>query len=176
MPPSGAWDISINSGYIDDSYLQGDTSAECHKNVVDTIMLFTKLGFHFHPVKSVFIPSQKLTFLGFVLDSIAMTVTPTAEKVQRILSVCATLLKTQIPTIKQVAEVIGTLVSNFPGAQYGPLHYRHLERDKDLALLANKGDYGGKMQLSPPALSELQWWRDNAVTLKRDIQHDHPST
>ena len=78
-------------------------------------MLFTKLGFHFHPVKPVFIPSQKLTFLGFVLDSIAMTVTPTAEKVQRILSVCATLLKTQIPTIKQVAEVIGILVSNFRG-------------------------------------------------------------
>ena len=139
----------LNLRYIDDSYLQGDTSAECHKNVVDTIMLFTKLGFHIHPVKSVFIPSQKLTFLGFVLDSIAMTVTPTAEKVQRILSVCATLLKTQMPTIKQVAEVIGILLSNFPGAQYGPLHYCHLERDKYLALLTNKGDYGGKMQLSP---------------------------
>lgn len=80
-----------------------------------------------------------------------------------------------MPTIKQVAEVIGILVSNFPGAHYGPLHYRHLERDKYLALLANKGDYGGKMQLSPPALIELKWWRDNAVTLKRDIQHDHPS-
>ena len=81
-----------------------------------------------------------------------------------------------MPTIKRVAEVIGILVSNFPGAQYGPLHYRHLERDKYLALLANKGDYGGKMQLSPPALTELKWWRDNAVPLKRDIQHDHPST
>ena len=166
----------LNSGYIDDSYLQGDNSKECHRNVIDTIMLFTKLGFHIHPEKSVFIPSQKLTFLGFVLDSIAMTVTPTGEKVQRILFVCTTLLQTQMPTIRQVAEVIGTLVSNFPGAQYGPLHYRHLERDKYLALLANKGDYGGIMQLSPPALTELKWWRDNAATLKRDIQHDHPSS
>ena len=31
-------------------------------------------------------------------------------------------------------------------------------------------------QLFPPALTEIQWWRDNAVTLKRHIQHDHPST
>ena len=31
-------------------------------------------------------------------------------------------------------------------------------------------------QLSPPALAELQCWRDNAQTLKRDIQHAHPST
>ena len=137
--------------------------------------MFTKLGFHIHPEKSVFIPSQKLTFLGFVLDSIAMTVMLTEEKVQRILSICASLLKTQMPTIRQVAEVIGILVSNFPGAQYGPLHYRHLERDKYLALVAS-GDYGGEMQLSPPALAELQCWRDNAQTLKRDIQHAHPRT
>ena len=33
-----------------------------------------------------------------------------------------------------------------------------------------------QMQLFPPALTEIQWWRDNAVTLKRHIQHDHPST
>ena len=104
----------LNSAYIDDSYLQGDTFAECHKNVIDTIMLFTKLGFHIHPEKLVFLPSQKLTFLGFVLDSIAMTVSPTDDKVQRILSVCTTLLKTQIPTIKKAAEVIGILVSTFP--------------------------------------------------------------
>ena len=133
----------LNSGYIDDSYLQGDTSAECHKNVTDTITLFTKLGFQIHPEKSLFIPSQKLTFLGFVVDSNAMTVTLTEEKVLGILSVCASLLKTQMPTIRQVAEVIGILVSNFPGAQYRPLHYRHLEWDKYLALVANKGNYGG---------------------------------
>ena len=165
----------LNSGYIDDSYLQGDTSKECYKNVVDTVTLFTQLGFHVHPEKSVFIPSQKLTFLGFVLDSIAMTVTPTEDKAQRIRSVCATLLQTQMPTIRQVAEVIGILVSNFPGAQYGPLHYRHLERDKYLALIANKGDFAGKMQISPPALAEIQWWHNNADTLKRDIHQDHPS-
>ena len=167
----------LNSGYIDDSYLQGDTSVECHKNVTDTITLFTKLGFQIHPEKSVFIPSQKLTFLGFVVDSNAMTVTLTEEKVLGILSVCASLLKTQMPTIRQVAEVIGILVSNFPGAQYRPLHYRHLEWDKYLALVANKGNYGGgEMQLSPPAFAELKWWRDNAQTLKQDIQHAHSST
>lgn len=49
-----------------------------------------------------------------------------------------------MPTNRQVAEIIGILVSNFPGALYGPLHYRYLEIDKYLALLANKGDYAGK--------------------------------
>ena len=63
-----------------------------------------------------------------------MTVTPTEAKIQKIKSSCDTLLKTPMPTIKQVAEAIGILVSNFPGAQYGPLHYRNVERDKYLAL------------------------------------------
>lgn len=156
----------LNPGYIDDSYLQGETSAECHRNVIDTIMLLTNLGFRIHSEKSVYIPSQKLT--------LTMTVTPMGDKFNR-LSVCAWLLKTQMPTIKQVAEVISILVSNFLGAQYGPLHYCHLERDKYLAFLTNKGNYRGKMQLSPPGSTEIQWSRDNAVTLKRDIQHDHPA-
>ena len=38
-------------------------------------------------------------------------------------------------TVKQVAEVIAILVSNFHGAKYGPLHYRNVERDKYLALV-----------------------------------------
>ena len=125
------------------------------KKVKKAVTLFTKLGFFIHPQKSVFVPTQQLTFLGFVLDSIGTTVTPTEAKIQKIKSSCDTLLKTPMPTIKQVAEVIGILVSNFPGAQYGPLHYRNVERDKYLALVFNKGNYEGKIQLSPMALQEI---------------------
>ena len=64
-----------------------------------------------------------------------MTVTPTEAKIQKIKSRCDTLLKTPMRTIKQVAEVIGILVSNFPGAQYEPLHYRNVDS------LASKGHF-----------------------------------
>lgn len=145
----------LNLGYIDDSYLQGDTVEDCQQNVGDTVTLFTRLGFFIHPEKSVFVPTQQLTFLGFVLDSIRMIVTPTEAKIQKIKSGCDTLLKIPKPTIKQVTEVIGILVSNFPRAQYGPLHYRNVEHDKYLALMFNKGNYEGKIQLSPMALQEI---------------------
>ena len=42
----------INLGYIDDSYLQGDTYVECSNNVKATAFLFKQLGFHLHPTKS----------------------------------------------------------------------------------------------------------------------------
>ncbi|CAH3188815.1 unnamed protein product, partial [Porites lobata] len=52
----------LNSGYIDDSYLQGDTVEDCQQNVGDTVTLFTRLGFFIHPEKLVFVPTQRLTF------------------------------------------------------------------------------------------------------------------
>jgi hypothetical protein len=62
-------------GYIDDSLLVGDNYTECEANVSETTMLFEHLGFIIHETKSVFIPSQRVTFLGFEIDSVRMFVT-----------------------------------------------------------------------------------------------------
>ena len=63
----------LSVGYIDDSYLQAAEFAHCVHNITDTIKLFNDLGFVIHPDKSVLYPTQRLVFLGFVLDSIVMT-------------------------------------------------------------------------------------------------------
>ena len=68
-------------GYIDDCLLLGKTKDECAMNVNETLTLANRLGFIHHPVKSVLQPCQKLTFLGFSIDSVAMTVTLNSNKV-----------------------------------------------------------------------------------------------
>ena len=70
-----------NSSYIDDSYLLGEKREDCQANISDTFDLFSKLGFILHPVHSVLKPVQVLTFLGFVLNSVDVTVSLTWEKV-----------------------------------------------------------------------------------------------
>ena len=65
----------LPSSNIDDCYLQGATYGECHDNVQETVRLLGDLGFAIHNEKSVLIPSQVLTFLGFVLNSVTMTMT-----------------------------------------------------------------------------------------------------
>lgn len=65
--------------------------------------------------------------------------------------------------------MIGLLVSNLPGAQYGPLHYRSLESDKIQALKINKGNYKSHIQLTSSSIAELQWWIANMPTVQRDI-------
>jgi len=60
--------------------------------VIDTFSQFDSLGFTIHPDKSVFIPSQCLVLLGFIIDSVAMTITLTPEKALKVQEACGTLL------------------------------------------------------------------------------------
>ena len=121
---------NINLGYIDYSYLQGDTATECACNVNATKALMQNLGFIPHLEKSVFNPTQIIVFFGFILNSVAKTIFPTPDKITKSIQCCSALLDNNNPTIQDLAEVIGVIVANFPGIEFGPLHYRNLDRDK----------------------------------------------
>ena len=84
----------LSSSYIDDCYLQGATYGECHDNEQETVMLLEDLGFPIHNEKSVLIPSQVLTFLGFVLNSVTITVQLTISRKQKLKTSCLNLVKT----------------------------------------------------------------------------------
>ena len=117
----------INLSYIDDSLLIGDTKQECEENVEDTLKLFEKVGFIVHEKKSVFKPVQKLRFLGFLIDSVNMIVTLPDEKVESVISECTYFYNKKIVSIRDLAKVIGILISVVPAVEQGPLHYRSLE-------------------------------------------------
>ena len=115
----------LNVGYIDDSCLQGSDTQECLLNISDTQTLFTDLGFVINVDKSCVIPAQQITFLGFVLGSVSMTITLTDDKKAKVKSICKQLLLRSHYTITELAQLVGTLVSYLPGVQFGQLHYRN---------------------------------------------------
>ena len=67
-----------------------------------------------------------------------MTVSLNTE-INRINDKCSELLSKVNMTIHDLAEVIGLLLSSFPGILCGPLCYRHLENDRTTALKESKG-------------------------------------
>lgn len=67
-------------GHIDDSLLIGQRFNSSERNAVDAVSLATNLGFKTHLVKSVFQPQEKMDFLGFVLNSLNVTITFTEGK------------------------------------------------------------------------------------------------
>ena len=162
-------------GYIDDSFYLEDSYTECEEATLRAIQLFVSLGFKIHPEKSVIIPTQILEFLGFILNSILMSVTLTNKKAVKILQLCQ---KFSLPnkrfTIREVASFLGTLVSSFPGVEFGPLHYRHIEVDKEANLKLNQGNFDSFMTLSHDSLEEIHWWSANILTASRRIFHNSP--
>ena len=77
--------------------------------------MFSQLRFHIHSTKISAHPSHILTFWGFILNSLEMTVSPTQEKIQKTIGARSDLLNMVNPPIFEVAKVIGILMSNFPG-------------------------------------------------------------
>ena len=59
----------LNSPYIDDCLLVGDSWEDCKNNVIETVMLSNDMGFLVHPEKSNLEPTQVIEYLGFILDS-----------------------------------------------------------------------------------------------------------
>ena len=160
----------LSVGYIDDSYLQGNTFVACQENVTDTVNIFQDLGFTIHPEKSILVPTRKLTFLGFILDSHFMRISLTAGKADSLKAAAQALLLRKSPTIREVAEVIGKMVASFPGVQLGPLYYRQLENDKIKALRENYGNFDRPMVISGTARADLKWWINNIQTSYKPIR------
>lgn len=84
---------------------------------------------------------------------------------------CKKIKTKQNPLISEVAEVIGILVSNFPGTQFGQLYYRSLEHDKTNALICSKRNYNAHMKLSSRLMIELDCWISNMPFACKNIQH-----
>jgi ribonuclease HI len=160
--------------YIDDSYLQGDSSEECQLNVKDTIKLFTELGFVINFDKSVLLPSQTVEFLGFELNSVDMTVRVTARKREKIVKICKDIRKKSHVTIRQMASLIGKLVSASNGAEFGPLFFKGIEIEKNKALKMQAGNFDMNMMVTKETKDCLTWWIDNLDSQVRYISHvDH---
>ena len=93
-----------------------------------------------HPEKSVLKPTQEIEFLGFIINSLTLSVRLSASKSTKVQTACQNLLDSKHITIRDMAHVIGLLVSSLPAVQFGELYYRKLEVNKSNALRQNKGD------------------------------------
>ena len=130
-----------SSVYVDDSLLLTQTFQECFDNILSTISLLQELGFVIHPKKSTFVPTQKVTFLGFETDTLNMTLTLTSSKKENIRNIAAALRLKQFCSIRTLASFLGNIVSSFEAVPSGKLYYRNIEQQKIEALKTSKGNF-----------------------------------
>ena len=160
----------LSAIFVNDSYLQGDTEQECMNIVKAIVDLLLKLGFIVHEKKSVLKPTQKIEFLGFIIDSNSMTIEINREKAEHILLKIRKFLQNPSPTIRKLASVVGSVISIFPAIPLGKLHYRALEKEKISLLKEKCGNYEAKiLSLNKHAIEDLKWWLGAIPNAKNNI-------
>lgn len=158
-----------NVAYIDDSLLQSETYEQCLQNVRDTMNLVDVVGLTTHPEKSIIIPTQCIEFVGFLINSIDMTVRLAPRKVQNLIELARDTLKAKSISIRHFAKLIGKMVAAEPGVKYAALHFKSLELEKDKALKINCGNFDNKMKISSESKQCITWWINNIETVYRPI-------
>ena len=113
-----------------------------------------------HPEKSKFIPSKKVEYLGFVIDSRRMVTYLSDHKEKKIYDKCQSISKKQYLKVRDVPSFIDSLNSTFPVNEYGPLYCKAILKNKDDFPKANKGNFNAMIDLTKNALQEIKWWEN----------------
>lgn len=97
-----------------------------------------------------------------------MTVSISVDKHQKLKLAAQRILDNKSPTIREVAQLIGMMVSCFPGVEYGELFYCQLEIEKAAALKIYNWDFEQTIQIG---ICRYFLGIRNALTSKRRIDH-----
>ena len=90
--------------FIDNLLLIATSYGKCCATILETISVLSDLGFVVHVEKSVFVPQQQATFVGFRINSLTMKITLTPEKVNKITTFIFRRLHKQLGTLYLVSQ------------------------------------------------------------------------
>ena len=172
----GRQNVNLNL-CIDDSLICSKSFEDMQHSIALTLEVFQKAGFLINFKKSVPTPMQKISFLGFDIDTVEFCVSVSLAKhldlFNMVNRVCSH--PGRKVTIRHIAKIIGKIVTMFPASDHAQLHYRALDRFKVCMLILHRSKWTTKVTLSPSALKQLHWWRDNEQTdkMKRSL-YLHP--
>ena len=121
------------------------------------ISLLELPGFSINREKSTVIPCQKINFLGFVIDSLRMTLSLSEEKLRRIQEKCLEALRQEKVTVRHLSRMIGRMTAAVQAVLPAPLHYRALQFLKNSAFCHSQL-FENQVVLNQEARKDLLWW------------------
>ena len=145
----------VVSCYLDDCLFIAPSPDILQAQVGYALTVFDSLGLTINVRKSVLVPTQRVPFLGVVLDSVAMTVTLSSRRKERIKEQGLLLLKGDI-TLLDLSSFIGLAVAAGPAVELASLRYRYLEILHNRSLSQSCGNYHSRISgYSCPVFSYL---------------------
>ena len=99
-----------------------------------------------------------------------MTVSLPQEKKEFIANEWERLLSKQTANIREVARVLGLIVSSFSAVDHARLYYREIEKAKIIALIKSCGNFDAPMEIPSNMREELNWWFTNVYKQKNSYK------
>lgn len=156
--------------YLDDILIIASSKDECNTHLSIVQKLLESLGFIISGDKSQVKPTQRCTYLGFIIDSSKFRVELTDKKRNSISQLIARFFTADDCTIEELAQLNGTLVAACPAIRYGWLYTKRLEREKYLALESSRNNYKARTTLSKLVKSDLKWWSEKIINSYNPIR------
>ena len=102
-----------------------------------------------------FLPTQVITFVGYEINTVDMTISLTNAKKNKIKDLCITTLNNSILTICQVASLLGNIAASLETVPYGCLNYRYLDQNKIKVLKEAKGNFENHGIITPEVSKDI---------------------
>ena len=137
------------------------TREQCLEQAQLIVGLLEKLGYLINREKSVLEPTQRLEYLGFLIDTVEMKFFLPEMKILKIQNLAEKFLSEQI-SARQLASLLGLLQATLPAITVASLYFRNLQRGLSKALNSSEGkqSYWTVVVLSVESRGELMWCKN----------------
>ena len=143
--------------YLDDILILAKTKEQLVQSRNTTLFLLQMLGFKINWEKSKLKPVHNISFLGFEINSATMLFKLPEEKVQKIKNDCKRVRKRETISVRELSQLIGTLISTMQAVIPAKLHCRLMQMSQINGLLENQ-HYEALVPISVGVKTELSWW------------------
>jgi Reverse transcriptase (RNA-dependent DNA polymerase) len=147
--------------YLDDFLLMAETIPLLLKHLDLAAGILRFLGFLINEKKSVFSHSQRIEFLGTVIDSNLLSFSLPLSKVAKVTRWCEKALGAQKLSLRQLASILGNFSWAIPTVPFAQAHFRNLQRFYISESRKCSGDLNQVVLLPAAAKIDLKWWQSN---------------
>ena len=158
--------------YLDDWLIQGSSREQVLLALKTVLRLCSSLGIVVNWEKSRVIPTQRMVYLGVILDSISFRASPALKRVEKLFSIGDVFLSCAKQPVSSWLELLGVLSSMIQLVPGGRLRMRSLQ-----LVLRRHWDHVDQsilVEWSQEVLQDLDWWLDRA-RLERGISLEQVS-
>jgi len=127
--------------------------------------LLRALSFLINWDKSDVVPKQFMEYLGFVVDSVHLSLSLPDDRVSSVISMCRAALDADLVSLRVIASILGNFNWAIPSVPFAHAHYRSMQHFYISESRKAHGNLNDKRSLSDESRKDLTWRIDNLATV-----------